>query len=249
MCIYYIWWLDLPSQPVKVVTHSLTPSQLTHSGALPRGGVWGSEPPTIGPNLLEIFTKILTKWLSECYWRRNCTLKLLLLVLLTYIALPFARDRHSGALYNSEHVFYIDIFCTIIHSHVIQWIHIYNDNQSWTIILHSTRWEPLLLWDFVMDPGILFFQWSLAGVSATSHQTGRHHLPTQVATFPGHTHHQLTSVEFQDWGSNLRPLRPADSKLTALTVRPRGTLFNVNSFQCEQEVQNCCFIIMYWHWY
>ena len=37
-------------------------------------------------------------------------------------------------------------------------------------------------------------------------------------------HSPPTSIEFQDWGSNLRPLRPADSKLTALTDRPQGTL-------------------------
>ena len=58
----------------------------------------------------------------------------------------------------------------------------------------------------------------------TLHQTGGHHLPTQVATLPGHTHLQLTSIEFQDWGLNLGPLRPGDSKLTALTIRPLGPL-------------------------
>ena len=46
-----------------------------------------------------------------------------------------------------------------------------------------------------------------------SHQTGGWPLPTQVATLPGHSHNQLTPIEFQDRGLNPGPLEPVDSKV------------------------------------
>ena len=91
-------------------------------------------------------------------------------------------------------------------------------------------------------------RWSLAGVSCCLHQTGGWTSAYTVATLSGHNYLQLTPIEFQDGGSNPVLLSQWIQKPTAITIRPRGTIYRIsrsrrhiesNRFQCSNRTQ-CC---------
>ena len=97
---------------------------------------------------------------------------------------------HSRALYNGMLMIY-DIYNVEVMN--IQW---WSDEQSISLLAGlvfpiSVCWAPLSR--HPVESG-----WRCCW----SHQTGGWPLPTQVATLPGHSHNQLTPIEFQDRGLN-----------------------------------------------